>query len=269
MDMPAKIASRLSAGLKKFKPILEAAQKKDVNESDTVFIVQDILHEVFGFEKYSDITAEHPIHGTFCDLAIKLNGKIAILIEVKPVGVELKDSSVKQAVDYAAHQGCDWVILTTGIKWRVYKVEFAKPISQELVFELNLLSMNPRSARDLELLWVLAKEGWRKERLDEYAAGCQARSRYSIAGVLLTSPVLDVIRRELRRITPGIRIDIAEVKKVLEEEVLKREVLDGDKAKAARRIVAKASGRPLRTTRADDEEVKHPAVLRSDGDPKA
>jgi hypothetical protein len=79
MDMPAKMASRLATGLKKFKPILEAAQKHDVNESDTVVIVQDILHEVFGFDKYSDITSEHAIHGTFCDLAIKLTGKIDIL----------------------------------------------------------------------------------------------------------------------------------------------------------------------------------------------
>src|ERR1700680_2611281 len=137
MDMPAKVAARIAGGLKKFKPILEAAQKKDLNESDTVIIVQDILHEVLGFDKYADITSEHAIHGTFCDLAIKLSEKVDIIIEVKPIGVELKDAHVKQAVDYAANQGCDWVILTTGVKWRVYKVEFAKPISQALVLELN------------------------------------------------------------------------------------------------------------------------------------
>jgi hypothetical protein len=161
MDIPTKMASRLSTGLRKFKPILETAQKKDVNESDTVIIVQDILHEIFGFDKYSDITTEHPIRGTFCDLAIKLKGtgKIDILIEVKPVGVELKESHLKQAVDYAANQGCDWVILTTGVRWRLYRVEFVKPINQQLVIELNLLDLNPRAARDLDRLGVLSKEG--------------------------------------------------------------------------------------------------------------
>jgi hypothetical protein len=269
MGMPGKVASRLAAGLKKFKPILEAAQKKDVNESDTVIIVQDILHEVFGFDKYSEVTSEHAIRGTYCDLAIRLTGKIDILIEVKPIGVELKDAHLKQAVDYAANQGCDWVILTTGVRWRVYKVEFAKPISQELVLELNLLELNPRVACDLDSLGVLAKEGWPKGRLDEYAAARQARSRYSIAGVLMTPPVLDVIRRELRRITPGVRIEPDEVKKVLEEEVLKREVLDGDKAKAAHKLIARASGRVLRTTRTDDEEVQECPDPESNVEPKA
>lgn len=72
MVMPGKVASRLAAGLKKFKPILEAAQKKDVNESDTVIIVQDILHEVFGFDKYSEITSEHAIDGDKAKAAHKL-----------------------------------------------------------------------------------------------------------------------------------------------------------------------------------------------------
>jgi hypothetical protein len=253
MSMPAKIASRLSTGLRKFKPILEAAKKRDVNESDTVIIVQDILHEVFGFDKYADIRTEHPIHGTFCDLAIRLAEKTSTLIEVKPIGVELKEAYLRQVVDYAAHEGCDWIILTTGIKWRVYKMEFAKPIGQELILELDFLELNPRTAGDLEQLFVLAKEGWRNQRLDEYAAERQARSRYSIAGVLLTVPVLDVIRRELRRIAPGIRIETDEVKKVLEEEVLKRELLEGEHANAARKRIAKASGRALRATRIDDE----------------
>ena len=56
------------------------------------------------------------------DLAIKVDGKLALLIEVKAIGLELKDGHVKQAVDYAANQGCDWVVLTNGMIWRVYKL---------------------------------------------------------------------------------------------------------------------------------------------------
>jgi len=56
---------------------------------------------------------------------------------------------------------------------------------------------------------------------------------------------------------------------VLEEEILKREVLDGEKAKAARKLVAKASGRALRTTRTDDDEKQHSADTEPDGEPTA
>lgn len=40
-----KAAERVAAGLKKFQPILTAAKSRDVNESDTVVIVTDLLQE--------------------------------------------------------------------------------------------------------------------------------------------------------------------------------------------------------------------------------
>lgn len=47
-SIPEKVAQRISAGIKKFQPILEAAKARDANEFDTVIIVTDLLHEVFG-----------------------------------------------------------------------------------------------------------------------------------------------------------------------------------------------------------------------------
>ena len=263
MKIPARIGARLSAGLKKFQPIMEAAQLRDVNESDTVVIVTDLLHEVFGYDKYSEITSEQMIRGTFCDLAIKLDGTLALIVEVKAIGLALKDQYVKQAIDYAANQGCEWVALTTGVLWRVYRVQFTKPIANELIVEFNLLELNPRDDAALELLWLLAKEGWQKARLGEYAAQREALSRFSIAAVVLSAPVVDVVRRELRRITPDVRIDTGEIETVLREQVLKREVLEGEKANAARGFAAKAAHRALRSTKADDEVAREPGASES------
>src|SRR4051812_38660891 len=166
--LPKKAAERIANGLKRFQPILAAAKTRDVNESDTVVIVTDLLQDVFGYDKYTEITSEHSIRGTFCDLAIKLDGGLQFLLEVKAIGIELKDQFIKQAVDYAANQGADWVVLTSGLKWRVYKVAFTKPIEHELVVELNLADMNHRNEEHLELLWMISKEGWQKSGLGEY-----------------------------------------------------------------------------------------------------
>src|SRR5215472_9446229 len=106
-SIPAKAVERIREGLKRFQPILTSAKARDVNESDTVVIVGDMLQAVFGYDKYSEITSEHMIRGTFCDLAIKLDGKIAFLLEAKAIGIDLKDQHVKQAVDYAANQGVE------------------------------------------------------------------------------------------------------------------------------------------------------------------
>ena len=149
--VPAKVAARLSAGLKRFQPILDSARARDANESDTVVIIMDMLYEIFGYDKYTEITSEYAIRNSFCDLAVKIDGSLAVLVEVKAIGLDLKDQHVKQAVDYAANQGCEWVALTNGVVWRAYKVNFTKPIGQELVVEVNLSLLNPRKDDDIAL----------------------------------------------------------------------------------------------------------------------
>lgn len=245
-SIPQKVADRISSGLKRFQPILESAHSRDVNESDTVVIVADLLQYVLGFDKYSEITSEHAIRGTYCDLAIKLDGRLTLLVEVKAIGLSLKDNHVKQAVDYAANQRCDWVVLTNGILWHCYRVSFSKPISADLVLDLNLLDLNPRQRSDVELLWLMSKEGVLKSGLADYYSQREALSRFTLGALLTSDTVLELLRRELRRVSPDAKIETDEICAVLTNEVLKREVLEGDKATAAKRLVSRAAGRTLR-----------------------
>lgn len=252
--VPARVANRIAAGLKRFQPILEAAKKRDVNESDTVVMVTDLLQEMFGYDKYADITSEHMIRSTFCDLAIKLDGELVVLVEVKAIGTELRDLHVKQAVDYAANQGADWVALTNGHQWKVYKVIFEKPIGQDLIVEFNLLEMSPKDDHHVELLSLIARESWTKARLGEYASRRQALSRFSLGAVVLSEPVLGVIRRELKRINRDVQIELEEIESLLRAEVLKREVIEGEEASAAKRQVSRAANRSLRSSAASEKD---------------
>lgn len=261
--LPKKVSERIASGLKRFQPILSSARARDVNESDTVVIVTDVLQYVFGYDKYSEITSEHMIRGTFCDLAVKLDGHLALLIEVKAIGSDLKEQHVKQAIDYAANQGVDWVALTNGLVWRVYKVRFTKPIEHELVVDIDLLAMNPRNAKDLDLLGLLAKEGWQKARLGEYHSQQQALSRFVLAALLLSDPIVDLLRREVRRVSPEVKITAEEIRMALQDGVLKRDVLDGEKAVAAKKQVAKASDRLLRSRKSQEVGAKS---VSTDGD---
>ena len=70
-------------------------------------------------------------------MAVKVDENIRFLIEVKAVGIELKDIHIKQAIDYAANEGIEWVILTNGAVWRVYNVHFGQPIEKILVCEVK------------------------------------------------------------------------------------------------------------------------------------
>jgi microcompartment protein CcmK/EutM len=180
-------------------------------------------------------------------LAIKVDGALQTLIEVKAIGLDLKESHVKQAIDYAANQGVDWVLLTNGHCWRIYHVMFTKPIDQELVVSIDFMTLNPRLEADIELLFLWCKEGWLRSMLTDYRTQRQALSRFFVGAVLLTEPVLDVIRRELRRVSPDVHIDTDQIKAVLSNEVIKRDVLEGDKADEARKKITRAASKALRS----------------------
>ncbi|HEX8173318.1 MAG TPA: type I restriction enzyme HsdR N-terminal domain-containing protein [Thermoanaerobaculia bacterium] len=248
MTIPARVCERLAAGLRRFQPILAAAKARDVNESDTSMIVTDVLAEIFGYDKYSEVTRELCIRGTFCDLATRIDGKFQMLIEVKAIGLELKDSHVKQAVDYAANQGVEWVALTNGHLWRVFRVIFAKPIDAELVLDIDLLLLNPKSADALESVYLLTRESMLKSGLYAYHDHLQATNKFYLAAVVLSDAVLDTVRRELRRLSDA-RVELEELRGALKQEVIKREVIEGEKAESARRKVAKAAGKMLRNRR--------------------
>lgn len=253
-SIPTKVRDRLAAGIKRFQPVLSSAKSRDVNESDTVTIVTDLLADVFGFDKYSEITSEYAIRGTFVDLAIKLDGHPQMLIEVKAIGLDMKDSHAKQAVDYAANLGVDWVVLTNGVDWHVYRVKFSKPIEQELILEFNFLDLNPKNTEDCDRLHLLTKEGLEKSLLGIYHAQRQVLSRYFIGAVLLTDTILDVVRRELRRLAPDVKVDTDQIREVLVQDALKREIVEGEKAEEARRKIARCATRVLRKPGKEEKE---------------
>ena len=260
-SIPKKVSERISEGLKRFQPIIQAAKARDAGESDTVTIITDCLTEIFGYDKYSEVTSEHAIRGTFVDLAIKVNDTLLFLIEAKAIGLTLNDKHLKQAVDYAANKGVDWVVLTNGQIWKVYKVTFSKPIDQELITEidllsinhkkeeeteeliaeLDLLSINHKKEEETEKLFILCKEGWQKSAIQDLYGQSQMLSRYTLGAALLSEPVLETIRRELRKAFPGaglVEIDV--ISNTLATEVIRREVLEGDKAAQASKKLARA-----------------------------
>jgi predicted type IV restriction endonuclease len=251
--VPARIASRIVEGLKQFQPIVEAAKKRDINESDTVVLMTGIISEMLGFDKYADITTEVQVKSTFCDLGLKIDNKIRILIEAKAIGVELRDKQIRQAIDYAANKGLEWVILSNAVKWQIYKVIFSKPIDHTLVCEIDFLQLNPKSQEDIEKLYVLTKEAISKSILDDFYAQKQATSKFLIGNLLTADSIMQSLKKELRQIYPDIKIPVEEIKMVLFSEVIKRDLLEGEEAEEAKRKIARALRKMEKLNQKDDD----------------
>jgi hypothetical protein len=194
-SVPKKVEERIREVLKRFSPILISQRDRDVSEADTVTVVKDLLSDLFGYDKYAEVTSEHAIRGTYCDLAIKLDGKLRLLLEVKSIGLQLNEKHIKQAVDYAANQGLDWVVLTNGIRWMLFQISFKKPIEAKMVAEFDLLAVDLKSEADLEKIYLITKEGVLKGAVVEFTEKQSATSKYLIGAVLLNDQdVLNAIR---------------------------------------------------------------------------
>lgn len=244
INIPVKTKERITKGIKKFQKILITAKNNDINEADTVAIIKDMLDEIFGYDKYSEITSEYAVKKTFCDLAIKKDNEPYMLIEVKAIGIELKDAHTKQALDYGANAGIDWIVLSNGMCWKVYKVIFAKPIETELIYEFDISELNTRKDADIEMIYYLAREAIAKSKskdlLDEFREQKQLVSRYMIGQLLLTDDMLNALRRAIKKISPSTRVLPEEIKHVLENEVIKREVFEDEHCKDAKKRIQKA-----------------------------
>ena len=244
INIPAKTSDRITKGLKKFQKIVTVAKNNDINEADTVSIIKDILCEVLGYDKYSEITSEYAVKKTFCDLAIKKDGTPYILLEVKAIGLTLKDDHTKQALDYGSNAGIDWIVLTNASHWKIYKVIFSKPIQSELVYEFYFEELNARKISDIEMLYYLSKEAAAKSAvkglLDDYREQKQLLSRYLIGQVLLTDDVIDAVKKILKKISAGSKVNPDDIKLVLENEVMKREILEEEKTSDIKKKLQKA-----------------------------
>ncbi len=260
MGIPKRVTERVAKSLKAFQGVLEQQKARDVSEADTVTIVKDVLADLFGYDKYSELTSEHNIRGTYCDLAVKLGEKLAFLIEVKAIGLELKDGHVKQATDYAANQGCEWVVLTNGIHWHLFQVLFKKPIERHEIAHFDLLNVSARNEADIDKLYLLTREGFGKNALSEYRDLKNATNRFMLAAIILGSDaVRNTIRREIRRVSE-LLVEPEVVDKILREEVFKRDAIEGEQAEAAARRVSRSADKAIRKDTGRSEESPEVSV---------
>lgn len=241
--IPKKVIERIAANLKMYQAVAQSHKTKDVSEADTVTLVKDILASCFGFDKYQELTSEHQIRGTYCDLAVKIDSKVKCLIEVKAAGVSLNDSHLRQALNYGANHGIEWIVLTNAIDWRLYRIKFAQPIDHEEVSSFNLLNVTARNEDDLKRMFLLCREGIGTDAMDAYHQHSQILNRYTIAQVLLSEPLITCVRRELKKFFPDVKIDQQNITDILNNEVLKREVIEGDKAKETQQKLKRLMGK--------------------------
>jgi hypothetical protein len=190
-----KMAVDVRKSLKKFLPYLLKAQEENLNEADTTLRIIKVFEETLGYDPLGDITRESPIHDKFVDIALKIDGSIRLLVEVKSAGTKLRDHHIDQAQHYGAEGNIPWVVLTNGVVWNLYHLSFDEGVEYVKAFSVDLASDAIDKAA--EQFALLHKHSIAKAELDDYWQKRSALRPESIGRAIFTEDTLKLIRREI------------------------------------------------------------------------
>jgi hypothetical protein len=190
--------------LLRFATAFREARERGSNESDTVMYLVKFFEEVFGYDSLKgEISKELSIKDRYCDLALKIDGAVRVLVEVKAAGQKsLAEKHIEQAENYASRAGIVWVLLTNGIEWQLFHLTFneGEGIVHELAFQANLLDDMEKDAEQLwQKLEILTRASVKKSALEDFWAQKKILSPASVVRVLFHEDVLRLVRRALRK----------------------------------------------------------------------
>jgi hypothetical protein len=218
--------SQIKAAIRKYAKPLADLIARDANEGDTRLLVTDFLCEALGYDKFEELTTEYRVRGEFADYGIRIEKQLVAFVECKRATTKLNVRHLRQVEMYAVNEGVEWLILTNGSVWQAYHVTGGLPVQVDQALTVDLLGDEP-IGRKVDLLFYLSRAALKKRQIDELWKARKATSPRSLARTLLSAPVAEAIRKELRHRT-GHRIDASEVTKLLRSTVLRPECFATD-----------------------------------------
>lgn len=195
-----KAKDNLKTFIKKNLKTLAMLEERDAVEADTRVFVTDMLVEGFGYDKYQELSSEMRIQHEFADIGIRLDQDELAIVEIKRIKLNLKEQQLRQVKTYAANKGLSWAILTNGRIWQVYRISGTTPITEHLLFSVDLLG-DSSVAEKADKLWLLSREAMKRDLISTEWKTVSALAPDSIRAAILSEAGLKAIRAQLRSST--------------------------------------------------------------------
>jgi hypothetical protein len=219
----ADARDRVRAAVRRFSKPLADLIARDANEGDTRLLVTDFLCEGLGYDKYEDLTTEYQVKGEFADYGVRIAKQLVAFIEVKRCTTKLGAKHLRQVEMYAVNEGVEWMILTNGQVWQVWHLTAGLPVELDMALEVDLLGEGGPTQK-ADVLFHLSKEAFKRHVIDDLWRVKAATSAKSLGLVITSDPVIDQIRKELRRQT-GHNMDGDDLCDLIKSTVLRTEAL--------------------------------------------
>lgn len=192
--------AKFASALRNYRSKFLVKKYENLDESATRIMINHFLTEVLGFVQLDEIKTEYAIKGTYADYVIQLQKTKKLVIEVKSIQIDISDQHLRQAVGYAANEGIDWVLLTNGRQFELYKVIFSKPINCKKVFSCNLLD-NKELNSSIDLFFLITKTSFESKSIDKFWTKFQNLESTNFAKFLYSIEIVKILRRKLKEKT--------------------------------------------------------------------
>ncbi|GAA4663002.1 hypothetical protein [Arthrobacter cryoconiti] len=198
---------------------LSELRSRDANEGDTRLVVKDMLCEGLDYDKFNDLTTEYMVKQDFADYGVRIDKQLVAFIEVKRISQKLNERHLRQVQMYAVNEGVEWMVLTNGSVWQAYHLTGGLPVVVNMAFEVDLLGPKPLET-NAAMMFFLHREALKRRRIDDLWKHRAATEPGALLGLILAEPMLEQIRKEVKR-----RTGIVTTAEAL-SEVIRTEIVD-------------------------------------------
>ena len=248
VKVPKPVVDRLIKQVPRYQRVLNEARERGDGEGNTGKIVVNMLSEVFGFDEFKDLDKEYEIgeERYKCDVAVKIDRKVRYLVEIKAISVvKLAGKHISQVEAYGFREGIQWVVLTNGIRWQVYRVWQKgrgpnKKLTREQICDFDFRDMKAKNPQHQETLFMLCKRGVNKALFEELYERQQVVNKYTIAAALMMSDeVHKIIARELKKLEQNAKPDKKSIVAIITDQIITPLDFDNEKIGEAVKKVKK------------------------------
>lgn len=189
--------SKLLLALKNYSKKFLNNKIVELDESGTRLMINSFLTDVLGYTPIEEIKTEYMIRGTYADYVIQIKGVQHFLVEVKSLSLQLSDKHLRQATNYGANEGIDWVLLTNGKNFDFYKIIFGRPIEVRKIFSIDL-SDKDQIKKHADFIEFLHRDSVLQKGLKQLWNKSMALDPECISGLLYDVTVVNFIKRSLK-----------------------------------------------------------------------
>ena len=191
-----------------------------LNEAETRTHLIDPVLSALGYSSLAAIRREFRLEasGQFVDYLLYA-GQRRVVVEAKAAHSALTPKDSAQLVGYCAQEGIRWALLTNGLEWHIFDVEWPGDWRAKRVERLDVVGGYRRGALgELSLNLAHFERGslvGSEDMLDSWAQ--RTRAGAILSGLVSSpdSPVVDVARKELA--AQGVQLESATVLRLLRE----------------------------------------------------